>query len=366
MTAPDEQPLDIVIIGAGQAGLAVGHYLSRLGLPLVILDANQRVGDTWRQRWDSLRLFTPRRYSSLPGRRFPGLASSYPTKDEMADFLEDYARRFDLPVRTGVRVDRLQRRGDGYVLTCGAERMKAATVILATGAYQTPWAPDFAAQLSEDVSQWHSRDYRNPAQLRPGPVLVVGAGNSGAEIALDIGRHGHRTFLSGRPVGQETPFRPGSLPDRVLTPLAWFVFSRVLTVRTPVGRKLRRTFRTRGTPLVRVRPKDLAASGVERVPRTAGVRDGSPVLADGRVVEVSNVIWCTGFRPDFDWVDLPILDDAGHVVHQRGVVSSAPGLYVVGQFFLYSLTSSLVGGVGRDAANIAAHIASSAPRTPAR
>jgi putative flavoprotein involved in K+ transport len=282
----------------------------------------------------------------------------------MADFLEDYARRFELPVRSGVRVDRLQRQDGRFVLTCGGQRMEAATVVVATGAYQTPWIPEIATQLSADVGQWHSRDYRKPAQLRPGSVLVVGAGNSGAEIALETARHGHRTFLSGRPVGQESPFRPGSLPDRVVTPLGWFVFSRVLTTRTPVGRKLRQTFRTRGTPLVRVRPKDMTAVDVERVARTAEIRDGVPVLADGRKMEVSNVIWCTGFRPDFGWIDLPILDDAGHVVHQRGVVSSAPGLYVVGQFFLHSLTSSLVGGVGRDAAYIARHKARSPAATP--
>jgi hypothetical protein len=173
--------------------------------------------------------------------------------------------------------------------------------------------------------------------------------------------------LSGAAAGApESPFRLGSLPDRVVTPLGWFIFSRVLTTRTPVGRKLRQTFRTSGTPLVRVRPKDLAAVGVERVPRTAEVRTGVPVLADGRMMEVSNVIWCTGFRPDFDWIDLPILDDAGHVVHQRGVVSSAPGLYVVGQFFLHSLTSSLVGGVGRDTAYIARHIGRSPAATSQR
>lgn len=348
---------DTVVIGAGQAGLAVGYHLARRGVPSVIVDANQRVGEPWRQRWDSLRLFTPARFSSLPGMRFPLPAHVYPTRDQMADYLEEYVRRFDLPVRTGVRVDRLGREADRFVLSCGGDRMEAANVVVATGAYRTPRVPTFAGALDPGITQLHSCQYQRPDQLPPGPVLVVGAANSGAELALEAARHGHRTWLSGRQVGQETPWRPGSVPDRVLTPVAWLVLSRLLTTATPMGRAVRRKFQHRGTPLVRVRLKDLDAAGVEQTPRVTGVHAGQPVLDGGRVLEVSTVLWCTGYRPDYSWIDLPVTDDDGFAVHRRGVVASVPGLYFVGQFFLHALTSSLIGGVGRDAGHVARHLA---------
>lgn len=362
MTPTASERIDTVIIGAGQAGLAVGYHLARRYLPFVIVDAAERVGDSWRARWDSLRVFTPARYNHLPGSRFPGPASAYPTKDEVADYLEGYARRFDLPVRAGVRVDRVWRRTDRYVLSGKGMRLEAANVVVATGPYRTPHVPDFAPKLDPNIVQLHSNAYRNPSQLQPGPVLVVGAGNSGAEIALDIRREGHPVWLSGRDVGQELPFRHGSLLDRLVTPPLWLLFSRLLTTSTPVGRRFRDKVLTMGgQPLVRVRPKDLAAAGIERVPRTAGNGHGHPRLDDGRVLQPTNVIWATGFRPDFDWIDLPIYDELGNPIHDRGVITSQPGLYFLGLFFLHTLTSALIGGVGRDARHIAQHIRSRQP-----
>jgi putative flavoprotein involved in K+ transport len=199
-------------------------------------------------------------------------------------------------------------------------------------------------------------EYRNPSQLREGGVLVVGAGNSGAEIALEASR-GHQTWLSGRDTGHE-PTRPGTVADRLFTPVLWFIVSHVLTVKTPMGRMVRQKFRDRGIPLARVRRKDIAAAGGECVPRTAGVRDGLPELEDGRVLDVKNVIWCTGFVSDFSWIDLPILGEDGHPVHDRGIVGSTPGLYFVGLPFLYSIPSVLIGGVGRDAEHVVRNIAS--------
>jgi putative flavoprotein involved in K+ transport len=345
-----------VVVGGGQAGLAVGYHLARLRLPFVILDANQRIGDSWRTRWDSLRLFTPARLNGLPGMPYPGPAQALPTKDEVADYLEAYAAHFDLVVRTGVRVDRLSRLGNRFVLTAGDRRFEAEQVVVATGGYQTPRVPTFASELDPSIVQMHSTEYRSPSQLREGAVLVVGAGNSGGEIALETSR-GHPTWLSGRDTGHE-PTRPGTVPDRLLTPVLWIMATRVLTVKTPIGRAVKRHFRHRGIPLARVRRKDLAAAGVERVPRTEGVRDGLPQLEDGRALDVANVIWCTGFRPDFRWIELPILLEDGYPVHERGVVGSEPGLYFVGQFFQYSLSSVLIGGVGRDAEFVAMHIAS--------
>jgi putative flavoprotein involved in K+ transport len=285
----------------------------------VILDANQRIGDAWRTRWDSLRLFTPAGYDGLPGWPFPAPAWSFPTKDEVADYLEAYAARFELPVRTGVRVDGLSREGDRYVAAAGKHRFEADHVVVASGAYHRPRVPAFAAELDPGIVQLHSSEYRDPSQLQEGGVLVVGAANSGAEIALELSRT-HRTWLSGRHPGQE-PARPGSRWFRLLVPVVWFMASHVLTVKTPIGRAVRQRFHveggrhSRGLPLARVRPKDITAAGIERVPRTAGARGGLPVLDDGRVLEVANVVWCTGFVADLSWIDLPVFADDGGPVH---------------------------------------------------
>jgi putative flavoprotein involved in K+ transport len=359
MTDRSGDRIDTVIIGGGQAGLAVGYHLTRHGRPFVILDGYPRIGDSWRIRWDSLRVFTPAHLDELPGMPFPAPASSFPTKDQVADYLAAYAARFDLPVRSGVRVDGLSRCGDRFVVTSGLSRFEADNVVVATGANHHPRVPAFAAELDPAIVQLHSSEYRNPAQLADGGVLVVGAGNSGAEIALEASR-GHRTWLSGRDTGHE-PVRPGSGPDRLVTPLIWFAAMHVLTVRTPIGRKVQHRFRSSGIPLARTRRTDLAAAGVELVPRTTGVRAGRPLLESGRVLDVANVIWCTGFAPDFGWIDLPISYQDGDPVHDRGVSRSQPGLYFVGLYFQYALASILIGGVGRDAEHVASHIASYRP-----
>jgi len=360
-----------IVIGGGQAGLATGYHLQRQGQDFVILDASERIGDAWRNRWDSLRLFTPARYNGLPGMAFPAPGHYYPSKDDMADYLEAYAERFDLAVRTGIRVNGLSRHGNRFLVTAEgpstdsgpALRFAAENVVVATGAYHCPQVPAFAPELDPEIVQLHSSDYQRPSQLQEGAVLVVGAANSGAEIALELSQS-HRTWLSGRHPGSE-PARPGSALGRLITPLMWFVFSHVLNVKTPIGRKLRPKFlEMGGVPLARVRPADLQAAGVERVyARTVGVQDGQPVLEDGRALDVANVVWCTGFRSDFDWINLPIFDGDGEPVHERGVVPAAPGLYFVGLFFQSALASVLVGGVGRDAAYIAGAIAGRSPVT---
>jgi putative flavoprotein involved in K+ transport len=352
----DPERFDTVIVGGGQAGLAIGWHLARLGRSFVILDAGARVGDPWRGRWDSLRLFTPARYSGLPGWPFPADPFHYPTRDEVADYLEAYAARFELPVRSGIRVERLTRTGDRFLVAAGDRRFEAANVVVASGAYHHPRVPEFAAELDPSIRQLHSTAYRRPAQLHDGGVLVVGAGNSGAEIALELSAT-HPTWLSGRHPGNE-PARAGSRLDRFTTPAVWFTFSRVLSVGNPVGRRLRPKLLTAAAPLARVRRRDLDAAGVERVPRTAGTRDGLPLLGDGRALEVTNVVWCTGFRYDFGWIDLPVLDDDGRPRHDRGVVADQPGLYFVGLFFQTSITSALLGGVGSDAGHVAAKLAS--------
>src|SRR5262245_50023296 len=231
------EDVDTAVIGGGQAGLAAGYYLKQSGRPFVILDEHPSTGAAWRDRWDSLRLFTPGRYNGLPGVPFPGPASSYPGKDDIADYLNAYARHFEFPIRTGTRVDTLSKDSDRFLLSAHGRLIAAANVIVATGAYQTPRVPAFASGLDQRIVQLHSTAYRRPSQIQTGGVLVVGAGNSGAEIALDL-VPSHQTWLSGRNPGHE-PTRAGTLPDRLVTPILWFMATRVLTVTTPLGRKVR-------------------------------------------------------------------------------------------------------------------------------
>jgi putative flavoprotein involved in K+ transport len=367
-TQRDPERSQTVVIGGGQAGLSVGYHLARRGLPFVILDANPRIGDSWRNRWESLRLFTPARFDGLDGMPFPGPPDVFPTKDEMADYLETYAARFKLPVHTGVKVDRLSREGRRYLVTAGDRRFEAEHVVVAMASYQTPRVPAFAGQLDPAIVQLHSVDYRGPHQLQNGGVLIVGAGNSGAEIAAEVGRT-HRTWISGRETG-EIPFRVNRpAAQRFLLPFMFrVVFHRILTVDTPIGRKVRPKIISQGGPLIRVKSKDLAAAGIERVPRVTGVRDGRPVLDDGRALDVANVIWCTGFHAGLSWIDLPVVGSDGEPNHERGIVAGEPGLYFVGLHFLYSLSSTMIHGIGRDAERIVTTIAArsraAAPEAP--
>jgi putative flavoprotein involved in K+ transport len=344
---------DVIVIGAGQAGLTVGYYLAKRGARFVILDAHASVGDSWRQRWDSLRLFTAARFDSLVGMPFPAPPRYFPTKDEMGDYLESYAKRFALPVRNGMRVERLSRSGDRYVVEAGGRTFEAPQVIVAMASYQKPRIPEFARELDPGIVQLHSSEYRNPSQLAAGGVLVVGAGNSGAEIAAETAR-AHATWMSGRDVGQ-IPFRiERFLSQVVLIPILFrLVFHRLLSLATPVGRKVRPKLISQGGPLIRTKRQGLAAAGVEFLPRVSGVRGGKPVLENGRLLDAANVIWCTGFHPGFSWIDLPVLDGHGEPEHVRGVVESAPGLYFVGLHYLYALSSTMIHGVARDAKYVA-------------
>jgi len=360
---------ETIVIGGGQAGLTVGYYLKKEGRAFVILDANPRIGDAWRKRWDSLRLFTPARYDGLPGMPVPAPPWSFPTREEMADYLVAYAKRFELPVRNSVQVERVAREGDHYVATAGDLRFEADQVVVASGALHRPRTPAFASDLDPRITQLHSSKYTNPGQLSDGAALVVGAGNSGAEIANELSRT-HAVVLSGRDVGQ-IPVRHGSRGGRLFFPVFRFIGHWVLTKGTPIGRKAGPKLAPH-TPLIRVKRPDLAAAGAELVPKVAGVRDGKPMLEDGRVLDVANVIWCTGFEQDFSWLDLEVFEEDGEPKHDRGV-ASLPGLYFVGLLFQYSLTSDVLPNSGRDAKYVAREVAKAAaaragkrrPSTPA-
>lgn len=347
--------IETLIIGGGQSGLAVAYQLKRSGRPVLILEGNERVGDSWRKRWDSLRVFSPAKFDGLPGMRFPAPSLSFPTKDAVADYQAAYAKRFDLPVRTSTRVDAVDRRGDRYVVTAGASTYEADNVVIATGACQVPKIPAFASELRPAIKQMHSSEYKSPAQLPEGDVLVVGTGNSGAEIATELTRT-RRVLLAGRDP-REVPFEHGAFAAMFALPMIKFLGMYVLNVDTPMGRKAQPQFLRHGPPLIRVKTKHLAAAGVERVPRVTGVRDGLPLLADGRALDVSAVIWCTGFKSDFDWVHADVFGADGRPVQYRGVVKSSPGLYFVGLEFQYAAASGVLPGIVRDAGHVARHIA---------
>ena len=357
MASQQPERVQTIVIGGGQSGLSTGYHLAREGVRFLILESGERIGDVWRKRWDSLRLFTPARFDGLAGMPFPAPADSFPTKDAMGDYLEAYAKRFNLPVRTGVRVTRVCRKGDGYMVEAGDRRFEADHVVVAMAHYQAPRVPAFARDLDPSLVCLHSSEYRNPAQLQPGGLLVVGAGNSGSEIAMELAPR-HQTWMAGRDTGH-IPFRIDGLAGRLLLVrlVLRVIFHRVLTVRTPLGRKVRPQVISKGGPLIRVKPRDLLRARVERVPRVTGVRHGMPVLEDGRVLDVRNVIWCTGFHPAFSWIDLPVLDDHGEPRHASGIVPGQPGLYFVGLHFLHALSSTMIHGVSRDAERVARAVA---------
>jgi putative flavoprotein involved in K+ transport len=363
----EPERIDTIVIGAGQAGLSAGYHLARRGVRFLILDADARIGDHWRRHWDSLRLYSPARNDGLPGMRFPASSYHYPSGREMGDYLEAYAVRFGLPVISGTRVDSVRPASSpagGFVVIAGERRFEATRVIVASGAFNQPHVPDFAIDLDPSIEQLHSSEYRNPEQLRDGSVLVVGVSHSGADVAFEAART-HHTLLAGHAHG-ELPFRViDTWRARIVWPLMVFVASHLLTMRTPIGRRMAPLVRMGGGPLLRVRSGDLAAAGVERHDaRVVGVTDGKPTLADGTVLDVATVVWSTGFRPDYRWVNVPgFVDDDGWPTGSRGVAASAPGLYFLGVPFTFGFTSMLVAGAGRDAGYVVDRIAEAVRET---
>jgi putative flavoprotein involved in K+ transport len=346
-----DEKLQVVIVGGGQAGLATAQALTSRGMKdVVVLERDPRLGDQWRRRWDSLRLFTPARYDALPGSTFPAAPESFPSKDQMADYLGDYARDHNLPVRTGVRVSKLKRTGDSYLVETSSGALEAAHVVVATG-YDRPKVPSFAAEIDPAIRQLHAAQYRNPSQLT-GDVLVVGAATSGVEIAIEAAQAGHRTTLAGRSTGAVPPifYAFGGK-------LFWFYANKVASVRTPIGRRMKPLVLTHGAPLIRLKMKDALAAGVQRAARIEAVRDGLPVIAGEETTRPETIVWCTGFTHNYSWIEMPIVGPDGYPRHDGGVVDGQPGLYFVGLPYQTRLASGLVGGVGQDANAVAGVIA---------
>jgi putative flavoprotein involved in K+ transport len=338
---------EVIVIGGGQAGLAAGYYLARARIPFLILDAEARAGDSWRRRWDSLELFTAARYSALPGLPFPGDPEHYPGKDTVADYLENYARALELPIRHHSRVTSLERTDAGYLAAAGRGEYEAAQVIIAAGAYQRPRLPSLSEKLGSQVTQLHSSEYRNPGQLPAHEVLVVGAANSGAQIAEDLAAT-HRVHLSR---GTRIP----RLARRLLGKSVHFYGDHLGLIAAPLDSSWRgRT--QRGDLLIGTSLRQLSRRhGVDLRGRTAGAREHAVSFDDGTELEVGTVIWATGFRSDYSWIHAPVLDAQSALIHHRGV-TGIPGLFFLGMKNQYSRGSSLIGWVRHDAAFIVEHI----------
>jgi putative flavoprotein involved in K+ transport len=338
---------DVVVIGAGQAGLALGYFLRQQNLRSVILEAGSGVGTAWRERWDSLTLFTPRRYDALPGLDFPGDPDGYPTRDEVLDYLGRYAETFQLPVEANSQVRSVAADNNRFLVEVDARQLRADNVVVTTGAFQHPRVPAFSKALVPEVFQTHSTSYRNPTQIPGEMVLVVGGGNTGFQIAEELAAT-HRVHLA---IGsRQTP-----LPQRFLGRDLFWWLTKLGVLDKTVESRIGRRARDRDT-LIGSSRRSIQRCGVTLKPRAVAARDRTVTFEDGRTLEVDAVIWATGFRPEYSWIDLPVTDEAGRVRHRRGV-TDVPGLYFLGLSWQHTRGSALIGWVKDDAKFIADQIA---------
>ena len=338
---------DVVVVGAGQAGLAMGYFLKWQRRQFLITEAGS-IASAWRERWESLTLFTPRRYSGLPGLPFPGAPDGYPTRDEVVAYLEEYAERFELPVEEHAPVRSLTAEDGRFVLDVDGKAITADQVVVATGPFQTPYVPDVAERLAPEVFQTHATGYRKPADIPGGTVLVVGGGNTGFQIAKELSST-HEVVLA---VGS----RQKPLPQRLLRRdlFWWLTKSRLFnaTVESRLGRRLK----TRET-LIGSSPRELRRRyGVELKPRVVDANGRRVRFEDGSELEVDAVLWATGYRQDYSWIQLPVFDQDRRLRHRRGI-TDVPGLYFLGLTWQHTRGSALIGWVKDDAEFIAEQIA---------
>jgi putative flavoprotein involved in K+ transport len=343
---------EVIVVGGGQAGLAIGYFLAQQGRDFAILEAAAEPAAAWRRRWDSLKLFTPARYDALPGLPFPGDPDRYPGRDEVADYLTGYARHFDLPVELDSRVRAIRTSGAGYVVDLDDRTYEADQVVVATGPFQVPFVPAIAERLDPALVQLHSGDYRSPDAIPDGRVLVVGGGNTGFQIAEELSgsREVHLSIGS-----RQTP-----LPQRLLgRDLFWYLDASGL-IRQTRDSRIGRRMEGRDT-LIGSTPRAIRRRyGVHLHARAVDAAGSTVVFGDGTKLDVDAVIWATGFRVDHSWVDAPVFDDAGRLVHRRGVTDS-PGLYFLGLSWQHTRGSALLGWIKDDAEHIAQQINSFRP-----
>jgi putative flavoprotein involved in K+ transport len=348
---PGDELLDVVVVGGSQAGLAIAWHLAKQNLRSVVLDAAPELGDTWRCRWDSLRLFTPAQYDGLPGMGFPGPPDTYPGKDAVAGYLKAYAAAFDLPVRLNSPVTRLSQTDEGFKIHTQREVFNAGQVVVATGPFQQPFTPSAAQQLNASVTQLHSAEYRNPQALPPGPVLVVGGGNSGFQIAEELATAGRHVDLS---IATKMPILPQRLGGK---DLFWWL-TRLGLLRVTVESRPGRRMSSRDFVIGSSRRR-LRAAGVRFRPAVAGADGRTVRFTDGSSLDAGIVLWATGYRPDYSWIGIPGVTSGGQVIHRRGV-TDVPGLYFLGLSWQHTRGSALLGFVREDAAYLAGRITSHA------
>jgi putative flavoprotein involved in K+ transport len=354
MTSTITHHRDVVVVGGGQAGFAVGYFLAQQGHDFTILEAAGVPAAAWRERWDSLKLFTSARYDALPGLAFPGDQDRYPTRDEVADYLTDYARCFELPVELNSRVCSIRKTAPGYVLEVEGRTYMADQVVVATGPFQVPFVPEIADRLDEGVVQMHSTVYRSPESVPDGRVLVVGGGNTGFQIAeeLSVSREVHLAIGS-----RQTP-----LPQRILGRDLFRYLDATGLIRKTTASRIGKLMRKREDTLIGSSPRRARRRGIELHGRAAAAAGSTVSFADGADLDVRSVIWATGFRVDHSWIDVPVFDESGRAVHERGVTTS-PGLYFLGQLWQHTRGSALLGWVKDDAAYIAEKVAAFRPST---
>lgn len=354
MHTENKKNFNTIVIGGGQAGLATGYYLKKIQEDFIILDASEKIGDSWRNRWDSLRLFSANWANALPGYPFSSRGKLFPGKDEVADFMYSYAHKFGLPVLTQTKVTGLIKKGAEFEITSSAGIFNCKNVVIANGGYAIPKVPAFSKSVAPEIIQLHASTYRRSTDLPTGNILVVGAGTSGIQIAIDIAGPQRKIYLSGNPTLK--------IPDFILKyfgkQFVW-AMNNIMTIKTKPGRKLEHQIKVKGAgaPLINISMKDAEMAGVEHVSRVTTIQQGYPVLEDKRLMKVAAIIWCTGFHPDFSWIKLDeIADEKGYPLAYRGVSKKHKGLYFVGMTFQYALTSAWLAGVGRDAKYIVDHI----------
>ena len=353
MSEPDgAQPreVDVLVVGAGQAGLSTAYHLTReQNVRVLVVDASS-VGQSWADRWDSLTLFTPRHFSSLPGLRFPHGPHRNPSRTEMGAYLQTYAHHFDLPVETGVKVHRLAESPRGFDAWTSGGVIRAQHVVLATGPFHRPKLPDAARDLDPTVPQLHSYHYRRPADLPPGTVLVVGGGNSAAQLAVELAATHQVTVASPRP--------PWFVPEDILgVSLYWWMLA-TGTLNSPSTSLISRYVRRRGDAIVGRQLRGLVRDRrVRLLAHRVAAADGSQVtLADGSRLVVASVLWCTGYSPDTSWIEVAgVTDSDGLPMHHHGA-SPVPGLHWMGLPWQTRLNSSIIDGVDRDARRTARRI----------
>lgn len=326
--------------------MAMGKLLKDARIDYCIIGAEKNIGDTWRLRYDSLRLFTPRWLNQLPCGRLPVKLdpNGYPDKNEIADYLENYAFVHELVMQLNTCVVDLRRNKKGFLLKTTDGQWQARTVVLATGPFQKPSRPAFADRLSDTVTQLHTAQYQNSKQLQPGNVVIVGAGNSGAQIAVELCEQGtHELALSA---GGSLAFMPQSLLGKSIF---WW-FRRLGVYRAHINTAIGWRLSQRPDPIIGKSLKKYINSGTVTLhPRCVGADSNALLFADGTRLTVNNVIWATGFKPDYPWLNIPdVLTPEGRPSHQRGQ-TAVPGLYFLGLPWQYSRKSALIGGVGDDA-----------------